>query len=89
MAQHRLDISELDFENIKSSLKRFLSNQTQFKDYDFEGSSMAGFGMHYNVSSTWQFNLESLFKYHLKPLTRTQNFSPYIISFNFGVEYKF
>ena len=38
---HRLDISELDFENIKSSLKRFLSNQTQFKDYDFEGSSMA------------------------------------------------
>jgi len=39
--QHRLDISELDFENIKSSLKRFLSNQTQFKDYDFEGSSMA------------------------------------------------
>jgi len=41
MAQHRLEISELDFENIKSSLKRFLSNQTQFKDYDFEGSSMA------------------------------------------------
>ena len=38
---HRLDISELDFENIKSSLKRFLSNQTQFKDYDFDGSSMA------------------------------------------------
>ena len=41
MAQHRLEISELDFENIKSSLKRFLSNQTQFKDYDFDGSSMA------------------------------------------------
>ena len=41
MAQHRLDISELDFENIKGSLKRFLSNQSEFKDYDFEGSSMA------------------------------------------------
>ena len=41
MAQHRLDISELDFENIKGSLKRFLSNQNEFKDYDFEGSSMA------------------------------------------------
>ena len=27
MAQHRLEISELDFENIKGSLKRFLSNQ--------------------------------------------------------------
>jgi hypothetical protein len=38
---HRLDISELDFENIKGSLKQFLSNQNEFKDYDFEGSSMA------------------------------------------------
>ncbi len=41
MAQHRLEISELDFENIKGSLKRFLSNQNEFKDYNFEGSSMA------------------------------------------------
>ena len=41
MAQHKLDISELDFENIKGSLKRFLGNQNEFKDYDFEGSSMA------------------------------------------------
>ncbi len=41
MAQHRLEISELDFENIKGSLKRFLGNQNEFKDYDFEGSSMA------------------------------------------------
>ena len=41
MSSHRLDISELDFENIKGSLKRFLSNQNEFKDYDFEGSSLA------------------------------------------------
>ena len=41
MAQHKLEISELDFENIKGSLKRFLSNQNEFKDYNFEGSSMA------------------------------------------------
>ena len=41
MAKHRLEISELDFENIKGSLKRFLSNQNEFKDYNFEGSSMA------------------------------------------------
>ena len=41
MAQHRLDISVLDFENIKGSLKRFLSNQNEFKDYDFEGSSLS------------------------------------------------
>ena len=39
--QHRLDISELDFENIKGSLKRFLANQNEFKDYDFEGSSLS------------------------------------------------
>src|SRR6056300_1039030 len=41
MAQHKLEISELDFENIKGSLKRFLANQNEFKDYDFEGSSLA------------------------------------------------
>lgn len=41
MSSHRLDISELDFENIKGSLKRFLSNQNEFKDYDFEGSSLS------------------------------------------------
>jgi hypothetical protein len=37
----KLNISQLDFDNIKSNLKRFLSNQNQFKDYDFEGSGMS------------------------------------------------
>ena len=37
----KLEISQLDFDNIKANLKRFLSNQNQFKDYDFEGSGMA------------------------------------------------
>ena len=41
MSQHRLDISQLDFENIKGALKRFLGNQAEFKDYDFEGSSLS------------------------------------------------
>jgi len=41
MSQHKLEISELDFENIKASLRRFLSNQSEFKDYDFEGSSLS------------------------------------------------
>jgi hypothetical protein len=41
MSQHRLDISQLDFEAIKASLKRFLGNQAEFKDYDFEGSSLS------------------------------------------------
>ena len=37
----KLDISELDFTSVKANLKRFLSNQDEFKDYDFEGSGMA------------------------------------------------
>tara|TARA_A100000164_G_C21940943_1_gene790656 strand:+ start:1449 stop:3302 length:1854 start_codon:yes stop_codon:yes gene_type:complete len=37
----RLDISNLDFSGIKDSLKRYLSNQNEFKDYDFEGSSIS------------------------------------------------
>jgi hypothetical protein len=37
----KLNISQLDFDQIKGNLKRFLSNQSQFKDYDFEGSGMS------------------------------------------------
>ena len=41
MAQHKLEISELDFDAIKGNLKTFLQSQTQFQDYDFEGSSLS------------------------------------------------
>ena len=37
----RLDISELDFDDIKTNLKTFLRNQSEFTDYDFEGSGMS------------------------------------------------
>ena len=37
----KLEISQLNFDAIKANLKRFLSNQNTFKDYDFEGSGMA------------------------------------------------
>ena len=36
----RLDVTEFDFDDIKSNLKTFLKAQTDFKDYDFEGSGM-------------------------------------------------
>ena len=36
-----IDISQIDFETYKSELKNFLQTQTQFKDYNFEGSNMA------------------------------------------------
>ena len=38
--EKRLKVTELDFDDIKNNLKVFLKNQTQFKDYDFEGSGM-------------------------------------------------
>ena len=37
----KLDISELDFDDIKLNLKTFLSQQDEFRDYDFEGSGMS------------------------------------------------
>ena len=37
----KLEISELDFDGIKSNLKTFLSQQNEFTDYDFEGSGMS------------------------------------------------
>ena len=36
----RLRVTELDFEEIKENLKLFLKAQTEFKDYDFDGSGM-------------------------------------------------
>ena len=36
-----LDVTELDFEDIKDNLKSFLKSQTEFSDYNFEGSGLA------------------------------------------------
>ena len=36
----KLRVTELDFDNIKENLKIFLKAQTEFKDYDFEGSGI-------------------------------------------------
>ena len=51
----RLNITELDFDNIKQNLKTYLSKQKEFTDYDFEGSGMAvlldllSYNTHYNA----------------------------------------
>ena len=37
----KLDISTLDFDQVKANLKTFLSQQDEFRDYDFEGSGMS------------------------------------------------
>ena len=41
MASNKLTVSELDFDNIKVNLKSFLQGQSEFQDYDFEGSGFA------------------------------------------------
>ena len=37
----RLIVSEFDFDDVKSNLKTFLQAQTEFTDYDFEGSGIS------------------------------------------------
>ena len=40
-SSNKLKITDLEFDDIKSNLKTFLKAQTEFQDYDFEGSGMA------------------------------------------------
>ncbi|SVD47308.1 uncharacterized protein METZ01_LOCUS400162, partial [marine metagenome] len=41
MASNKLKITDLEFDDIKSNLKTYLSSQDKFQDYDFEGSGMS------------------------------------------------
>jgi len=51
----KINVTDLDFDQIKTNLKTFLSGQTEFQDYDFEGSAMAvlldvlAYNTHYNA----------------------------------------
>jgi len=50
-----LNITETDFADIRANLESYLSTQTQFQDYDFEGSAMStlldvlAYNTHYNA----------------------------------------
>jgi len=50
-----LNVTELDFEQIKQNLKNFLKQQNEFNDYDFEGSGLSvlldvlAYNTHYNA----------------------------------------
>jgi len=37
----RLSVTEFDFDEVKDNLKIFMRNQSEFKDYDFEGSGLS------------------------------------------------
>jgi len=51
----RIEVTDLDFDNIKNNLKVFLKQQDQLTDYDFEGSTMStlldvlAYNTHYNA----------------------------------------
>ena len=51
----RLTVTELDFDTIKKNLKTFLNQQSEFTDYDFEGSGLnilidlLAYNTHYNA----------------------------------------
>lgn len=51
----RLRITELDFDTIKTNLKAFLKQQSEFSDYDFDGSGLnvlldiLAYNTHYNA----------------------------------------
>ena len=40
MSANKIVVSDYDFDAIKINLKNFLQGQTEFQDYDFEGSSL-------------------------------------------------
>lgn len=52
---NRLRVTELDFDQIKTNLKSFLQQQSEFSDYDFEGSGLnvlldvLAYNTHYNA----------------------------------------
>jgi len=52
---NRLRVTELDFDTIKQNLKAFLNQQSEFTDYDFDGSGLSvlldilAYNTHYNA----------------------------------------
>ena len=58
MANNKINVSDLDFDLIKASLKEFLKSQDQFTDYDFDGSGLnilldvLAYNTHYNAMYT-------------------------------------
>jgi hypothetical protein len=55
MATARLQVTDLDFDTIKTNLKNFLKQQSEFTDYDFEGAGLnvlldiLAYNTHYNA----------------------------------------
>lgn len=58
MSNRRIQVSDLDFDQIRENLKTYMSGQTTFSDYNFEGSALAtlldvlAYNTHYNALYT-------------------------------------
>jgi len=58
MANKNISVAELDFDAIKSNLKKYLKGQSTFADYDFEGAGLSvlldilAYNTHYNALYT-------------------------------------
>jgi hypothetical protein len=54
LTNNRINVAELDFDQIKENLKNFLRGQDEFKDYDFDGAGLnilldvLSYNTHYN-----------------------------------------
>lgn len=55
MANKKINVTDLDFDAIKTNLKTFLQGQSEFQDYDFDGSGLSilldvlAYNTHYNA----------------------------------------
>ena len=87
----KMNITELDFDGIKSNLKTYLKGQTEFTDYDFEGSyAQAGYFFNELIPSVPE-ELELAFRYAFvdepdsSSIRETNNREEYTIAANYFI----
>jgi hypothetical protein len=91
MSNARLQVTDLDFDTIKTNLKNYLKQQSEFTDYDFEGAGLnvlldiLAYNTHYNA---YYLNMVANESFLDTAITRTAvvshaktlNYIPYSIS---------
>ncbi len=98
----RLRVTELDFDTIKQNLKNFLRQQSEFVDYDFEGSSLSilldilAYNTHYqayylNMVANESFLDSALLRDSVVSHAKTLGYTPYsrnasVATINFNVQ---
>lgn len=87
MANSVFSVANIEFEEIKSSLKSYLSSQAQFKDYDFDGSNISVLldvlayntylnNYYLNMVSTESFMDSALIRNSVLSHAKTLNYTP-------------